>query len=167
MSVHIGAAALAAAMTGIGVLSIFTAARPALLKAWLGNVPDERQYAASRTALRGQGHVLFLSSGVTALVAIGPSLGVTGGAAMLVVTALLAAQIAMIGRLHRSGEPFIRQILGDTASATFWIAIVALFLWSAAERFIGAPRLEALDLVVAAMAVHGAIVMRAIVRRLR
>lgn len=162
-----GAVALAAAMTGIGVLSIVTAARPALLKAWLGHAADADQYAKSRKALRGQGYVLFLSSAVTALVAVGPSMGVTGGAAMLVVTALLAAQVAMIWRLYRSCDPFIGQILGGTASAAFWIAIVAKFLWSAAERLIGAPQLDALDLVVAAMAIHGVMVMGAILHRLR
>lgn len=167
MAVHIGAMALTMAMVGIGALSMVTASRPSLLKAWLGSDTDHGQYAASRKALRGQGYVLFISAAATALVAGGPSIGMTGDFAMMLVAALVAVQAVMIWLLYGNRDPFIRQILGETASMAFWVGIVGLFLWAAAERFLGAARLEALDLVVAGMAVHGATVMRVIMRRLR
>ena len=167
MDVHLGGLALAAAMVGIGVLSFVTGRRDSLLRAWLGSDIDHGQYPASRQALRGQGYVLLLSAAVTGLVSAGPAFGLAGKFAMTLVIGLIGAQAVMIWLLYGNRDPFIRQILGETASMAFWVGIVGLFVWAAAERFADAPRLDALDLVVAGMAVHGASVMRVCLRRLR
>ncbi len=167
MQPHLGGLALAAALAMIGILSLVTASKERLLQIWLGSTVDHGQYPASRKALRGQGYVLCLSAVVTALVSAGPSLGLGGETAMMLVAALIMVQAFMILRLYGNRDPFVRQILGETASMAFWVGIVGLFLWAAAERFVGAGQLQSLDLVVAGMAVHGATVMRICMRRLR
>lgn len=167
MQTHLGGLALAVALALIGGLSFVTASQERLLQIWLGSATDHGQYPASRRALRGQGYVLFLSATVTALVSAGPALGLAGEPAMMLVAALILVQALLIWRLYGNRDPFVRQILGETASMAFWVGIVGLFLWAAAERFIGAARPQALDLVVAGMAVHGATVMRICARRLR
>jgi hypothetical protein len=167
MDPHPGGAALALALASVAALTFVTAARERLLQRWLGSAFDHGQYPAARQALRGQGVVLALSAAATLLVAAGPSLGLSGEPALAAVIALASVQAFLIWRLYGNRDAFVRQILGETASMAFWVGIAGLFIWAAAERFVGAERLEALDLVVAGMAVHGATVMRICARRLR
>lgn len=167
MQVHYGGLALGLVLVLVGVLTLVTASRERVLQIWLGNSVDHGQYPAAKRALRGQGMVLFLSAAATVLVSAGPSFGLAGEAAIAVVTALVVVQAFLIWRLYGNRDPFVRQILGETASMAFWVGIAGLFLWAAAERFAGAEPLAALDLVVAGMAVHGATVMRICARRLR
>ncbi|ASR52973.1 hypothetical protein [Blastomonas fulva] len=167
MQAHLGGLALGLALALVGVLTFVTASQERLLQKWMGSTVDHGQFPAARRALRGQGMVLFLSAAATVLVSAGPSIGLAGDAAMALVAALVFIQAFLIWRLYGNRDPFVRQILGETASMAFWVGIAGLFLWAAAERFAGAGRLEALDLVVAGMAVHGATVMGICARRLR
>jgi hypothetical protein len=167
MDPHLGGTALALALAMVAALTFVTAARERLLQRWLGSAVDHGQYPAARKALRGQGMVLCLSTAATLLVAVGPSLGLSGEPALAVVMALVIVQAFLIWRLYGNRDTFVRQILGETASMAFWVGIAGLFIWAAAERFMGAEPLDALDLVVAGMAVHGATVMRICARRLR
>lgn len=166
MGVHVGALALAVGMAVLAALSFVTAYRNRYLKAWLGNENDHGQFAAARAALRGQGIVLIIAASVTSLVAFAPVLAIPADIGMIAVAGLMAVQGFLVWRLYNSRDLFVRQILGETASLAFWLSIIGLFVWAAAERMLGLPRLAALDLVVAAMALHGASIMRLCVRRL-